>query len=170
MSCDGFRNFAHNTINRRLQICSKSPAKLWRLSVAKSSKLANSCSIGGILDALPEKCTSSSLIMSKYFLLCPSKTWICPGTHGPQDALTDLINPLSNASSEECFQFVLIFANYPFLSKILSKNFRVEFKGGVTLTQQSFSFWGSLEYEWAMGLSHWVWLECTSSVGWEYGR
>ena len=46
---------------------------------------------------------------------CVPRIW--PGTHGLQDAPTDLIYPLSNVGSEECFLFVLIFANYPFLSK-----------------------------------------------------
>ena len=52
------------------EICSKSPTMLWKLPVAKNRKLANSCSIGGMLDALPENVLKSSLIMSKNTSYC----------------------------------------------------------------------------------------------------
>ena len=50
------------------EICNESPAMLWKLPVVKNRKLANSYSIGGMLDALPKNVLKSSLIMSKIFL------------------------------------------------------------------------------------------------------
>ena len=50
------------------EICSKSHAMLWKLPVEKNRKLVNSCSIGGMLDALSKNVLKSSLIISKILL------------------------------------------------------------------------------------------------------
>ena len=55
--------------------------------------------------------------------------------------------PLGIVWSGECFQFDLAFVNYPLLKKKKKKSkiFRVELEGGITLTQRSLTFRGSLE-------------------------